>query len=242
VTLTERKQRLFENIMRLRRAERHVPGNMEIVAVRTDLEKELGETVSRSLAARFLGLSHTALNRWIRSGDLPVVITPEGRTEVPVAVLQDLYEAVQRERESGKRRRHTLEPVFVEGRDRARRMDPHRLVLDRSEGSGTAGPLPEQDPHRVAELRSLAYHRALARRLRRAMANDALHLVWQWRETGKIDPLYAAQWEELLRRPLSDIKRVISEDSQSSHDLRQNSPFAGLLSEAERRRIISEIR
>jgi hypothetical protein len=74
------------------------------------------------------------------------------------------------------------------------------------------------------------------------MANDALHLVWKWRNAGKIHPRYASQWEKLLRQPLPEIRRVISADTPYSRDLRQNSPFAGLLSESERRRILSEIR
>jgi hypothetical protein len=242
MTLTERRQQLFENIARLRRAERIAPGNKDIRAVRSDLEKELGETVSRSLAARLLGLSHTALSRWIERGDLPLVITPQGRRAVPVSALVDLYEAVRRERESGRRRRHTLEPVFVQGRERALRMDPRRLVSDQVPRVDSAGALTDSDPHRVAELRSLAYHRALAPRLRKSMINDAQHLLGQWRDSGTIDPHYAERWEAILGRPLPEIKRAISDDTPLAQDLRQNSPLAGLLSEAERRRIISEIR
>jgi CRISPR/Cas system-associated endoribonuclease Cas2 len=37
------------------------------------------------------------------------------------------------------------------------------------------------------------------------------------------------------------VRRIIGEDSQRGRDLRQNSPFAGTLSEAERRRINEEI-
>jgi hypothetical protein len=230
---TERKQ-LFENIVRLRRAEREAPDNRELVAVRTDLERALGETVSRSLAAQLLGVSHTALNRWIAAGDVPIVVTREGRRAVPVAALVDLYEAVERERTSGRRRRHTLEPVMVEGRNRADKIRPRELV---SEEAGE-----ESDARRATELRNLAYHRALARRLRRPIADDALHLVWQWRDTGKIDPRYAEAWEEVLRKPIPEIRKVLRDDSQLARDLRQNSPFAGLLSEPERLKILTEIR
>jgi prephenate dehydrogenase len=45
----------------------------------------------------------------------------------------------------------------------------------------------------------------------------------------------------VLALPVPEIKRAISEDTPEAADLRQNSPFAGLLSEPERRRIVDEI-
>jgi hypothetical protein len=56
-----------------------LPGNRDIVAVRTALEKELGETVSNRLAASLLGVSHTALARWIKAGDLATVYNAHAR-------------------------------------------------------------------------------------------------------------------------------------------------------------------
>jgi hypothetical protein len=38
--------------------------------------------------------------------------------------------------------------------------------------------------------------------------------------------------------PIDRIARVISEDTQTGQELRQNSPFTGILSEPERRRVI----
>ena len=91
----DRKQELFENIARLRRVGRLVPENDDLAAVRLDLEQELGETVSRRLAARVLGVSHTALERWVKRGDVPLVFTPAGRQEVPVTSLLELDETVR---------------------------------------------------------------------------------------------------------------------------------------------------
>ena len=99
--VVDRKQELFENIVRLRRAGRALPGDRDLSSVRVSLERELGETVSRRLAARALGVSHTALNRWIATGDFPVVYTPNGRREVPVAALLRLRDAVEGEQEKG---------------------------------------------------------------------------------------------------------------------------------------------
>ena len=226
----EHKQRLFDAIIRLRNAERRMPPDEDVVAVRTMLEEELGETMSRRLAARLLGVDHKALERWVRSGDLPVVQTRSGRAELPVADVADLYEAVAETRASGARSRHHLEPSLAAGRRRAEKLHPRELV-DSAEGGG----------HGRAARRSLAYHRALAKRLRRPIVDDALRLLWKWREQGRIDQRYAAAWEEVLHQPVAEVRRIISEDSKRGRDLRQNSPFAGMLSEAERRRINDEV-
>jgi hypothetical protein len=225
VSVIDRKIRLFDGIVRLRRAERRATPDRDITAVRTMLEEDLGETMSRRLAARVLDVDHKALDRWIRAGDLPLVYTTKGRTEVPVAAVLDLYEAVEESRAGSGRTRHHLEPALTAGRRRAD--DLHRRDLV---DSGDAG-------YDRSERRSLAYHRAVAKRLRRPMVDEALRLLWKWREQQLIDERYAEQWEEVLRAPVAQIKRIISEDSQRGRNLRQNSPFAGMLSEAERRRI-----
>jgi hypothetical protein len=231
--VVDRRRRLLENLARLRRAERELPPNPDLSAVRAALEDELGEVVSLRMAADLLGVSHTALRRWTTAGDLPLVVDAAGRQGIPVAALLDLGEAVEGERDAGRRGRHVLEPAMEQGRERARRMDSGGLI-----GTDRGG----MEGHRRAELRSLAYHRALARRLRRPMVDDALRQVWKWREQETIDPRYAAQWEEILRKPVAEVRRAIGEDSEHAAALRQTSPFAGMLSEAERRRILEEIR
>ncbi len=165
-----------------------------------------------------------------------MIHTAAGNTEVPVSNVIDLYEAVTDTRQEGSRKRHVLEPSLTAGRKHADNLRPNELVDQRDTDNDPAG------SHRRADLRSLAYHRALAKRLRRAMVDDALKLLWKWRDQGTIDRHYADEWEELLHRPVAEIRRVISEDTQRSRDLRQNSPFAGMLSEPERRRINHEIR
>jgi hypothetical protein len=231
MTSVERKLELLENIARLRRVQHRVPGDRDIATVRSALERELGETVSRRLAARFLGVSHTALNRWIERGDLPLVPNRSGRSEVPVPALLALHERVADERRRGLRRGHHLEPVMAEGRTRAEKLRVGRLVDEGRDENG----------HDRADLRALAYHRAVARRLNRAGIDEALHRVWKWRDEGKLDPRYAEQWERLLRSKVSEVRKAITEDSPRGRDLRQNSPFAGMLSEPERRRILERI-
>lgn len=232
--VVDRKSKLFERIVRLRGAERRHPDDEDIVAVRADLERELGGVVSRSLAARFLGVSHTALQRWIAAGDLPIVSDENGRTGVPVVALTELYERVHRQRgdDGGLRRGHVLEAAMSDGRQRAASLHPRGLV---EVGEGL-------DTHDRALLRSLAYHRAVAQRLRRPMVDEARHQLWQWQAEGRIDPRHAKEWEEILRRPVSEVRRALVEDTPEAADRRQNSPFAGALSEAERRKILQEIR
>ena len=58
------------------------------------------------------------------------------------------------------------------------------------------------------------------------------------REQGRIDPRYADEWERVLRQPVPEIRRTIVEESQTGDDLRQSSPFAGMLSEPERQQIL----
>jgi len=229
VNSTERKLVRLEQVGRLRRAQRRAPRERDIASVRADLEAELGETVSQRLAARFLGVSHTALQRWVKAGDLPLVYSPSGRQEVPVAALLDLYERVERERSRGHRRRRHLEPVLVEGRERAEQLKAADL------GAGTAA---GEDGHSRADRRALAYHRAVAKRLNRRMIDEALHRVWKWRDEGKLDRRYADEWEQVLELPVADIRRTLASDDARARDLRQNSPFAGMLSEPERRRIL----
>ncbi len=148
---------------------------------------------------------------------------------MPVAALLDLYEAVQAERAEHPRR-YVLAPTMERRRDAAR-----RLRVDDVDDHG------ERSPHDRARARSLAYHRAVARGLRKPMVQEARHVLFRWREQERIDQRYAERWERLLDRPVPEIRRALVDESQEADDLRQNSPFAGLLSEPERRRILREV-
>lgn len=227
-----RTEQLFHDIVRLRRAEQAAPTVRDIVTVRSHLERELGGSISRSSAARLLGVSHTALQKWINAGDVPVVLTPSGRSAVPVAALVDLYESVSSERESGRRKLHVMEPAMTAARARADALDPGGMIDEYD----------SPDPHDRAARRNRAYHAVIARNLGKSAVERALHQLWRWEDERTIDPRYADAWEDVLRRPLPEIKRILTDDSQRARDLRQNSPFAGALSEPERRKILQEIR
>ena len=74
------------------------------------------------------------------------------------------------------------------------------------------------------------------------MVDEARYVLFRWREQGHVDDRYADRWEELLTRPIAEIKPALVADGPDADDMRQNSPFAGLLSEPERRRIVQEVR
>lgn len=230
-----RSERLFANIVLIRDAQRRLPDDDGLGVVLADLERELGPAVSRNLAAKLLGISHSGLQRWIQAGDVALVTDAKGKVGVPVGTLLRLHDALRAQRELGEQRLHVLEPLMLEGRRNADRLDSFRL-LDELAASD------DEDGHGRATRRAQAYHAALARRLRRSDVQEARGQLRRWRAEGRIDPRYADEWEAVLARPVSEIRRVLVDDSPWADDLRQNSPLAGLLSEAERRKILERVR
>src|SRR5680860_925043 len=93
------RERLLEDVVQLRRAEEGSPAWEAIASVRSHLEDELGRTVPRSVAARAVGVSQPALDKWIARGDIPTVLSPAGRSVVPVREVTDLIEALEKRRE-----------------------------------------------------------------------------------------------------------------------------------------------
>jgi|GEM_PF-463087 hypothetical protein len=228
-------KKLVENIARLRRAERVPAVARDVSPVRRDLESQLGPTLSRSRAARILGVSQTALDRWVAAGRIPIVFTPSGRREVPRQFVIEVGEAIDELGRQG-RRRHLLAAALAGRREGAAEIGVAPSPGDRRPGpSALCG-------HRTAERRSLAYHVIVAERLSEQMVEEARERIERLASDGHLHPRYAERWRELLSRPLAEIVRVISADDEEGRDLRQNSPFAGVLNEQERRRIIEAVR
>jgi hypothetical protein len=194
-----------------------------------DLERVIGPTVTRAMVARLLGVSQTTLDRWIASGDIPVVVGRTGRREVPLRAIVELVEAVDERARSGKEA-HPLALLMRERRAQAQRLDAKSVLRDLPRPGQKLG-------HREAELRGLAYHRVVAQRLDRSIVQTAHDRLARWRAEGRIDPRYALGWEQILSESPMRIARLIGEDSQRMRDLRQSSPFAGALSEPERRAV-----
>ncbi len=250
MAVVERNNELFERILRLRRAERAHSNDRDIALVRAAIERELGDVLTRSMAAKLLGVHHSSLQRWIDSGDLPLVMNKSGRKGVPVNAVAALYEALTDQPDEGDRkhraRQHRIEPLILESHRYAERLEPRRLIAldddhdDRDDDDETSRVT--TDPHARADRRSLAYHRAIARRLRRPMVDAARRQIWQWQKEGRIDDRYASAWLDILSRPVLEVSRALRTDTRKMRDLRQSSPFAGTLTEAERRKIFAEIR
>ena len=217
----------FDNISRLYRAEQATdgPARAEIAAVRESLERSQGG-IRPADAARILGIAPPSLLRWLDAGEIASVVTPDGRREVPVRELVELVEDVERVRRAGSAR-----PVGRVINDRRRRA-VETVDVDRL--------LPRRRPrgHRTVELQSLAYHRLVAERLDEEIVATARRRLDRWRASGRIDERWAGEWERILSKPIGQIARAIAADSPRARELRQTSPFAGVLSEQERRRLV----
>jgi len=98
--------------------------------------------------------------------------------------------------------------------------------------------------HRLAEERSLALHRAVADKL----ASDPETLerararVRRWLESSEVSPHWARAWDEVLSRPLSEIRAFLVNESEEARALRQVTPFAGAIDPRTRWRIWREVR
>lgn len=223
-------KRLVDGIVRLRRAERIAAVAGDVAPVRRELEERLGPTLSRSRAAQILGVSQTALDRWVAVGQVPIVLTPAGRREVPRQFVVEMREAIGDLRGKSAHRRPLAAALA------ARRKAAEKIGDGRRVGAG-----PPRG-HRTAELRSLALHRVVAERLDERMIEDARARIERLAAEDHLHPRYAEGWRELLSRPVPQAAAAIVADDQEGRDLRQNSPFAGVLNEQERRRIIETVR
>jgi hypothetical protein len=201
----------------------------EIGRVADFLRALIGPTVRPAQAARLLGVSHPALKRWVDLGEISSVLTPEGRYGIPLPGLLGLLVEVEAAREAGSAR-----PLARVIRNRK-----HVAASD----TDLVWPLPRASPqgHRVAELHSLAYHRAVARRLDGPVVREARRRIERWRAAGRIHPTWADRWGKVLEMPVEQMARAISSDSRAARSLRQTSPFAGVLNEQERRRLVETV-
>src|SRR6266542_1435093 len=168
----------IENILRLRRAESVVDGPVrdDIAPAREFLEGLVGPTVRPAKAARLLGITQPALNKWIEKGEIAAVMTPRGRREIPLSELVELLEEVDEAARDESRSR----PLAAVIRERNRRahetIDVDRLL-----------PRRRRRGHRVAELQALAYHRLVAERLTDQIIENAQRRLRRLRREGRID-------------------------------------------------------
>jgi hypothetical protein len=97
--------------------------------------------------------------------------------------------------------------------------------------------------HRTAELRSIELHRLVSGRLDDELVADTRRRLLGWLDDdGPEHPVYIRRWLALLDRPLDEVRRRLVEDSQEMRDLRQTTPFAGVIPDQERLQVIARIR
>lgn len=221
----------IEHIVRLRQVEAAAPAELraDLAAVRQFLQDSVGDTVRPASAARLLGVSQTALSHWLDKGEIASVFSPTGRREIPRGELLDLVERAHHLGVVGTSR--PLSVVLRERRAEAEAsVDLNRLIPRRKERG-----------HHSAELQALAYHRLIAERLDDALVDQARRRLSGWKETNRIHPHWAVEWDRILALPLPQIARAIRADTPAARELRQTSPFSGVLNEHERKRLVEGV-
>ena len=101
--------------------------------------------------------------------------------------------------------------------------------------------------HELQDLVSLELARRVAERLRASpvpLAAAQANLDRWSRQNAEAPSLLRcyAEWREILQRPIEDICEVLCAETDDGQRLRQNSPFAGVLSPAEVWEIKSRLR
>ena len=91
------------------------------------------------------------------------------------------------------------------------------------------------EPHRLAEERSLAYHRVIAERLATepALLEEARQRVAGWLAGGSPSH-FARRWDQILAGDPATIAAILVDPGEEGRELRQSTPFAGALSARER--------
>jgi hypothetical protein len=92
------------------------------------------------------------------------------------------------------------------------------------------------DLHRLAEERSIAFHARVMQRIRTdpTVLERARDRVRQWADRGEPHPAYAQAWARILALPLQELENALVDPSEPARALRQVTPFAGALPNAER--------
>jgi hypothetical protein len=94
--------------------------------------------------------------------------------------------------------------------------------------------------HRLAEARSLALHCLVARKITadpRLLDIAKRNLAAWTARYGDSPPRALEEWRVALARPWPEIAALITDPGEVAARLRQSSPFAGVLSPAERQRV-----
>ena len=93
--------------------------------------------------------------------------------------------------------------------------------------------------HRRIDERSLAMHRLIAEKVRAnpALLDEARANLRRAQEKEGSPSLALAEWENILSGDAAQVAEFLENRSERATRLRQSSPFAGILTEAERNAI-----
>ena len=99
--------------------------------------------------------------------------------------------------------------------------------------------------HRVLEARSLAMHCLAAQKVERnpALLREVRETLAAWRSRYGADaPRALEEWQAILERSWPEIAALITDPGERATRLRQSTPFAGVLSARERKRVYAAFR
>jgi hypothetical protein len=93
--------------------------------------------------------------------------------------------------------------------------------------------------HSRLDERSLVLHQLIAAKVlaNPALLDKARNNLRRWQQMEGSPTLALAEWEQILSGSTDQIAQFLTERSERATRLRQSSPFAGVLSEAERKAI-----
>lgn len=93
--------------------------------------------------------------------------------------------------------------------------------------------------HGRIDERNLAMDRAIAEKLKAdpGLVQVAKSTLARWRQNEDPPSAAFAEWERIVDSPLDQIIDILTSTAQHATKLRQSSPFAPLLTQAERARI-----
>lgn len=159
----------------------------------------------------------------------------------PIRMLRDMTRMTQAELAEAA---GTSQPTIAAYE--AGRKSPTLRTVERLAGAvGLEVAVRYHPPMTREDRRSLFLHRAIARRLEataEAVRERARANVARMREAEpEAEPLLR-EWEVLLDRPASELVAVLVDPGRRARELRQLTPFAGVLSAAERARVYREFR
>jgi transcriptional regulator with XRE-family HTH domain len=158
-----------------------------------------------------------------------------------IRLLRDLGDLTQAELAEAA---ETSQPTIA-AYEAGRKSPTLRTLCRLAEAAGLEATVAFHRPMTREERRSLHLHRAIARRLERdpetvlARARSTLSLMR--RSHPEAEQLFR-EWEVLLKRPVAELVPALIDTSSWSRELRQVTPFAGVLTAGERAEVYRSFR